>query len=84
MAYGAGIGYKISEKFSIRTGFYAARKVYSADPEDYDPPYNVLQYYPNLKNIDANCKVYEIPVTIDYTISRNKKQSWFVSVVFPA
>lgn len=79
LAYGAGLGYKISDKFSIRTGFYAARKVYSADPEDYNPSYNVSAYYPNLKNIDADCKVYEIPVLIDYTISKNKKQSWFIS-----
>ena len=79
MAYGAGLGYKISEKFSLRTGFYAARKVYSADPDDYEPSYNASQSYPNLKNIDANCKVYEIPVTVDYTISKTQKQSWFVS-----
>ncbi|HEX6849728.1 MAG TPA: hypothetical protein VF144_22225, partial [Chitinophagaceae bacterium] len=79
LAYGAGIGYQVSKKFSIRTGFYAARKVYTADPEDYNPPYNIWAYYPNLKNIDANCMVYEIPVTVDYKISSNKKQSWFVS-----
>jgi len=79
MAYGAGIGYQISKKFSVRTGFYAARKVYSADPEDYHPPTNFWSYYPNLENIDANCKVHEIPVTVDYKISSNKKESWFVS-----
>jgi hypothetical protein len=79
LAYGAGLGYRISNKFSIRTGLYSARKVYTADPEDYDPPYNVAQYYPNLKYVDANCKVYEIPVMIDYTISNNKKGGWFVS-----
>ena len=79
LAYGAGIGYQISKKFSIRTGFYAARKVYSADPDDYYPPTNFWAYYPNLKNIDANCKVYEIPVTVDYKISNKKKESWFVS-----
>ena len=79
VAYGAGIGYQISKKFSIRTGFYAASKVYTAAPEDYDPPYNLGTYYPNLKHIDANCKVYEIPITVDYKISSNKKQSWFVS-----
>lgn len=79
LGVGAGIGYQISKKFSVRTGFYAARKVYTADPEDYNPPYNFWAYYPNLKNIDANCKVYEIPVTIDYKISSNKKESWFVS-----
>jgi hypothetical protein len=79
LAYGAGIGYQISKKFSVRTGFYAARKVYSADPEDYHPPTNFWSYYPNLENIEANCKVYEIPVTVDYKISSNKKESWFVS-----
>ena len=79
LGVGAGIGYQISKKFSVRTGFYAARKVYTADPEDYHPPYNFWAYYPNLKNIDANCKVYEIPVTVDYKISSNKKESWFVS-----
>ena len=79
LGVGAGLGYQISKKFSVRTGFYAARKVYTADPEDYHPPYNFWAYYPNLKNIDANCKVYEIPVTIDYKISSNKKESWFIS-----
>jgi len=77
--YGAGIGYQISKRFSIRTGFYAARKVYTADPGDYNPPNNFWGYYPNLENIEANCKVYDIPVTVDYTISSNKKQSWFAS-----
>ena len=79
LGYGAGIGYQISKKFSVRMGFYAARKVYTADPADYHPPYNFWAYYPNLKNIDANCKVYEIPVTVDYKISSNKKESWFAS-----
>ena len=80
LAYGAGIGYQISRKLSIRTGFYAGRKVYTADPGDYHPPNNFWGYYPNLENIEANCKVYDIPITVDYTISSNKKQSWFASV----
>ena len=78
--YGAGIGYQISKRFSVRTGFYVGRKVYTADPGDYHPPTNFWLYYPNLENIDANCKVYDIPITIDYKISANKKQSWFASV----
>ena len=76
---GVGIGYQLTKKFSLRTGFYTARKVYTADPYDYHPPYNVWAAYPNLKDIEANCKVYELPVTIDYTFSQNKKQGWFVS-----
>ncbi len=80
LAYGFGIGYQISKRFSIRTGFYAGRKVYTADPGDYHPPSNFWGYYPNLENIDANCKVYDIPITVDYKISSNEKQSWFASV----
>ena len=80
VAYGAGIGYQISKRLSVRTGFYAGRKVYTADPGDYHPPNNFWGYYPNLENIEANCKVYDIPITVDYTISSNKKQSWFASV----
>ena len=79
LTYGAGIGYQISKRFSVRTGFYVGRKVYSADPDDYNPPANFWGYYPNLENIDANCKVYDIPITVDYKISNNKKESWFVS-----
>jgi cytoskeletal protein RodZ len=79
LGYGAGVGYQISKKFSVRTGFYAGRKVYTADPDDYYPPANFWAYYPNLKNINANCKVYEIPVSVDYKISNSKKGSWFVS-----
>ena len=76
---GAGIGYQVSNKFSIRTGFYSARKVYTAAPDEYHPPYNLQAAYPNLKNVDANCKVYEVPVMIDFNISNNKKRSWFAS-----
>lgn len=79
LAYGAGIGYQISKRFSVRTGFYVGRKVYSADPDDYNPPSNFWAWYPNLENIDADCKVYDIPITVDYKISNKKKESWFVS-----
>lgn len=79
LAYGAGIGYKISNRFSVRSGFYVGRKVYTANPGDYNPPANFWAYYPNMKQIDANCKVYEVPVNLDYHFGISKKQSWFVS-----
>jgi len=79
LAYGAGLGYQISNRFSIRSGFYMGRKIYTAAPEDYNPPANFWTYYPNLKHVDANCKVYEVPVNLDYNFGNSKKQSWFVS-----
>lgn len=79
LSRGVGIGYQFSNRLSVRTGFYTARKVYTADPEDYNPPSNFWTYYPNLKTIDANCKVYEIPVLMDYSFKPGKKGNWFVS-----
>jgi hypothetical protein len=76
---GAGIGYSLSPRFAVRTGFYAGRKVYTAMPDEYNPPSNFWNYYPNLKHIDADCRVYEIPVMVDFAISHKKKESWFVS-----
>jgi hypothetical protein len=75
---GAGIGYSFKDRWMIRTGFYTASKVYSASKEQYkpsSPPYN----YNYLDKIDANCKVYEIPLNLSYNFSRSDKHSWFAT-----
>lgn len=76
---GAGIGYTYREKFTLRTGFYSARKIYTASPEEYHGPDWFSLYYPNMQKIDADCKVYEIPLSLSYNFGANKKQSWFTS-----
>lgn len=76
---GAGIGYTYKERFSIRTGFYNANKVYSATPDAYNPPASFYNYYPYLQKVDASCRVYEIPVSLGYHFGSPKKQNWFVS-----
>ncbi len=76
MQYGIGISYALSKKFSLRTGFYTSRKIYTADPEDYHSYYNPP---PSLQKIDANCLVYEIPVNLTYSFSARKKHNWFVA-----
>src|SRR5690606_20699541 len=35
LQYGLGISYDISSRLSVRTGFFAGDKVYSASPDDY-------------------------------------------------
>ena len=77
--YGAGIGYKFAKKWMVRTGFYSVKKVYGAKPTNYNPPNTFWTYYPNLVDIMANCKVNEIPLIVNYTLSENSKKSWFVS-----
>jgi len=80
ISYGAGIKYNFAKRFSLRTGFYVTKKIYSADPSDYHPPKDFWTYYPNLQKIDADCKVYEIPLNISYNFGQSKKHNWFVSM----
>lgn len=75
--YGLGMGYSFSDKWSVRTGFYVARKVYTADSNSYK---NLVISSPyTLDYIDANCLVYEVPVNVVYNFANGKKHSWFVS-----
>lgn len=76
--FGAGASYTVSNRFTLRTGFYVAEKIYSADKNQYHVPSggsNITYLY----NIDANCKVYEIPVTVSYNFGRAKNHQWFAS-----
>ncbi|MBE2231129.1 MAG: hypothetical protein IAE96_10830 [Chitinophagaceae bacterium] len=74
---GAGVGFTFREKLTIRAGFYNAVKLYSAGPDAYNPPPNFYNYYPYLEKVDARCRVYEIPVGIQYQFANRKKQGWF-------
>ncbi|HEX7847162.1 MAG TPA: hypothetical protein VF476_15280 [Chitinophagaceae bacterium] len=73
---GVGVGYTWKERLTVRTGFYTARKVYSATREDYKPAVTPPNYN-YLDKITADCKVYEIPVSITYHFGSSKKQNFF-------
>ncbi len=76
---GGGLGYTFNNRFTIRAGFYAGRKVYSASPDAYHPPAYFYIYYPYLEKVDADCKVYEIPLSVSYNFSKSSKKSYFAS-----
>jgi hypothetical protein len=75
---GAGIGYTFRNKFTLRTGFYTARKIYSAEPYQYHMTGSSNPNY-TLQHVDADCRVYEIPLLLSYNFSRSVTQSWFVT-----
>ena len=79
-AYGAGISYQISKRLSLRTGFYVEKKVYDANVPDYHPPARFWNYYPNLEYIDADCRIYEVPLIVNYNFSGTQKHQWFGAV----
>ncbi|MBL7703108.1 MAG: outer membrane beta-barrel protein [Ferruginibacter sp.] len=75
ITYGAGLSYDFAKRLTARAGFYVSRKKYEASPDEY---HNTI--YPNLTSIDANCKVFEIPVSLTYNFARRKKHNWFGNV----
>lgn len=77
LGYGAGLSYTLN-RFTIRSGFYVGRKVYTVGPEDYHLKYS---WPPNvvLNKVNADCKVYEIPFLVSYNFAQSKKSNWFVS-----
>ncbi|MBI5856766.1 MAG: hypothetical protein HZB42_03865 [Sphingobacteriales bacterium] len=76
---GGGFGFTLHNRVTIRTGFYSGRKVYTASPGSYNPPASWWAYYPNLQKVDADCKVYEIPILLSYNFGHNKTNNWFAS-----
>lgn len=77
--YGIGIGYNITKRLTLRTGFYTARKIYAADSNSYHSGFNSINNYYKLDKVDANCLVYEIPVLLTYHFSRKGNHNWFAS-----
>ncbi len=77
--YGAGISFGINKRLTARTGFYISRKLYDAPPNAYNPPSGFWNYYPYVKRIDANCKIYEVPIILNYHFKSISNHQWFVS-----
>ena len=76
LAYGAGLSYNLSDRFTLRTGFYISKKIYSVGKDEYKiQPVNGNYNY--LQSVDGDCNVYEIPLTINYNFSRVRNHSWF-------
>jgi hypothetical protein len=69
--YGVGVGYNLNSRFVIQTGLYGGSKRYSADSSAY---YRKPGYWRMVKirNIDADCFVYNIPLSLRYNITNGR------------
>jgi hypothetical protein len=74
LTYGAGISYT-KDRFTLRTGIYAARKIYKAGPNDYKLDWQSSSI--KFEGADANCHVMEIPVSLYYNFASKSKSNWF-------
>ncbi len=77
--FGIGVGYNLSKKLSIQTGFYAGRKKYVAGPDDYNPKSGSYWAQVQIIKVDASCLVYDIPLTLRYNVLQKKSSSLYVT-----
>jgi hypothetical protein len=78
--YGFGVGFDVTKKLSVQTGFYASTKKYSAGKGDYTPKTGTYLSTVNIQKVDALCKIYEIPFMVKYSFLQKKSFQYYASV----
>ncbi|MBT1704721.1 hypothetical protein [Chryseosolibacter indicus] len=81
-AYGIQLGYYITERFIITSGFIKTTKKYIGAGSDYTPPEGYWQYVTNgvvPNEIKGQCSVIEIPLSLQYNFHATAKNIFFVS-----
>ena len=80
LKYGLAVGFNINKKLSVQTGFYAGKKKYIAGEGEYN--FKSGSYYTMVKiiKVDADCIVYEIPVSVRYNIVQKKSMNIYTGV----
>lgn len=79
LQYGLGIGYDISPEVAIQAGVFISRKKYVAGPRDYTAKAGSYLSMVDIRRVEANCLVYEIPLSIKYNAYRRAGFNIFAS-----
>lgn len=77
--YGLEAGYQINKKISVQAGFYISNKKYGAAGSDYKAKPGSYWNMVDIKSINANCKVYEIPLSVVYNFTTGKRINLFAA-----
>ena len=76
---GLAVGYQVNKNISVQTGFFVSNKKYIAGKEDYKTKEGSYWNIVDIKSIDANCRVYEIPLQVRYDFTPGKKLNIFAN-----
>lgn len=77
--YGATVSYNLGKRWSVNTGFIITQKNYSALAKDFTPPKHYWTYYVDLKSLEGNCNMWDIPLNVRYNLSIKPSNTWFVN-----
>jgi hypothetical protein len=73
LAFGVGVGIGVSKKLSIQTGITYGHKNYNATANNYT--FNNPNIKSTISEVNAACKVIEIPLRASLNINENQKRS---------
>lgn len=76
---GIGFGYSINKRIILQTGFYAGSKIYAAQKKDYSFKNYSFPFVNTIEAINADCYVFDVPLTMRYSLTLHKKFNWFVT-----
>lgn len=76
---GIAFGYQLNKKLSVQTGFFISNKKYIAGGSDYKIKPGSYWSTVKIESINANCRIYEIPVTIRYDFTTVRKLNLFAA-----
>lgn len=76
---GVTVGYRLSDRWQVNTGFIYTQKWYKVAGEDFTPPKHSYLSYQDIEMVTGSCSMFEIPVNVRYDFAYNKKSRWFAS-----
>lgn len=78
-SYGAGIKYAITKHLALSMQYIHSWKKYGTDKQGYIPPAGSIFWQIDTLHVDAQCKVYDVPINITYSFSDNTKNNYYIS-----
>ncbi|HET7899363.1 MAG TPA: outer membrane beta-barrel protein [Flavisolibacter sp.] len=78
-AAGVLLGYQLSERFAIEAGALSSKKYYYSEGEYLNTSKIYLPPNSKIVAVDGNCRMVELPLSLQYTFSKKQAHAWFVS-----
>ena len=83
LVYGGELGYQVNSFLSIQAGFHAGRKKYVAGASDYKfNPDSVYWRMVTIHSIDANCLIFDVPVSARFDVLWYRHTSLYATAGF--
>lgn len=81
VGYSVGIlgGYRFNKHLSVEAGVFWDRKQYYSDGQYFDKSKTNIPAWINIEDIDGNCNMFEIPVSLRYDFSFTRKGRFFAT-----